>query len=120
MESKNKRYEMDAIKQKFYESSQWRKVSKAFKASKGYLCEQCGNQNINNELNFERQLQVHHVKEITIEDIVNQNANILYDWNNLKLLCVICHNAERKGTVCATGYELVKGRLVKIKKKENK
>lgn len=106
------------IKQNFYNGTKWRKVSKAFKASKGYICEECGNQNINNERHFEQQLQVHHIEEITMKDIVDGNGAKLYDWNNLKLLCTVCHNAERKGTVCAKGYKLVNGRLVKIKKDE--
>lgn len=106
---------------KFYYSGTWRKVSTAFKKSKNYTCENCQNRFINNDckMTIEQQLQVHHKEPVTIEMILNGDGR-LYDFNNLELLCIKCHNSERRGATCQDGYKLVEGRLVKIQKeKEN-
>lgn len=102
---------------KFYYSKQWRKIATAYKISKNYLCENCNNMYINNntEMPIEQQLQVHHKNPVTPEKILNNDSD-LYDFDNLELLCIKCHNSERRSSVCQDGYKLVEGRLVKIKK----
>ncbi len=112
--------DLKAIKKEFYYSKQWRKISKAFKISKNYTCENCGNRFINNDcgLTIEQQLQVHHKNPVTIEKILNGDMS-LYDFDNLELLCIKCHNAERSGSVCAPGYKLVNGRMKKYENRKN-
>ncbi len=110
MESKNK---------KFYYTTQWKKTAKSFKVYKNFMCENCNNMYINNDckMSVEQQLQVHHKNPVTPEKILNNDSS-LYDFDNLELLCIKCHNAERRtGGVCADGYKLVEGRMVKVNDK---
>jgi len=64
----------------FYASTAWKKCRNAFFASKFGLCEVC---QVPGEI-------VHHIKPITAGD-VRSNPAKCYGWNNLKLLCRICH-----------------------------
>ena len=64
----------------FYNSQAWIKASKAYAASKFYICERCGRQgNV-----------VHHKTKITPKNI--NNPEITLDFNNFMLLCHDCHN----------------------------
>lgn len=120
MTKKNFNYERNPIKEKFYRGQKWKRCAKSFADSKHWICEQCGNVRLWNavregkvyEKDFARMLQVHHKKEVDETKILN-GSDDLYDWNNLELLCVFCHNEERK-QICAKGYELKDGKMIKI------
>lgn len=113
------KYERNQIKQTFYNGYRWRRCRKAFAESKCWICELCGNRNIEyfnedgSKRDIYKQLQVHHKDEILEEDILNGNNEKLYGFDNLQLLCLKCHDQQRKGDICAKGYELIKGRMVK-------
>ena len=65
----------------FYNSSAWIKTSKAYAASKFFLCEKCG----------KPYKIVHHVQHITPENI--GDAEITLSWKNLCCMCQDCHAA---------------------------
>lgn len=66
----------------FYNSKNWIECRNSFMQSKHYICERCGGvAHI-----------VHHKKHITPKNI--SNFNITLNWNNLKALCIDCHNSE--------------------------
>ena len=71
---------------KFYVSATWIKTSKAFAASKFYVCERCGK--------AATRYIVHHKVHLTPENI--NNPAVALDWKNLQLLCVDCHNIVHK------------------------
>lgn len=71
---------------RFYHSSAWIKTSKAYAASRLYICEICGRP--------AKQYVVHHKKHLTPENI--NDPNIALNWNNLQLLCAECHNQIHK------------------------
>lgn len=64
----------------FYNSSAWKKTSKAYAASKFFLCEKCKRQGY----------IVHHVKHLTPQNI--NDPEIALSWGNLMYLCLECHN----------------------------
>jgi len=64
----------------FYNSSAWIKTSKAYAASKFYLCEKCGKTG----------KIVHHKTHLSPENI--NNPSITLAWENLQYLCLDCHN----------------------------
>ncbi|WP_196606507.1 HNH endonuclease [Pectinatus frisingensis] len=69
-----------AFAKSFYNSAAWKHTSKAYAASKFYLCEICG-----------RPYKiVHHKKWLTPENI--NNPDITLNWNNLMCVCLDCHN----------------------------
>ena len=70
-----------AYAKKFYNSAAWRKTSKAYAASKFYLCERCG----------KPYKLVHHIKHITPYNI--SDPGITLDWDNLMCVCQDCHAA---------------------------
>lgn len=45
---------------------------------------------------YRRKYIVHHKEHLTADNIGNDK--IAYDFNNLELLCIDCHNAEHKAT----------------------
>jgi 5-methylcytosine-specific restriction endonuclease McrA len=99
-------YERDPVLQKFRNSRKWRNTAAAYAKSKCYICEKCGNKNINPNIRpITRQLQVHHKIPITPQNV--DDLNISLNWDNFQLLCTICHNAERYGEkdVVAPGLE---------------
>ena len=69
---------------KFYHSSAWIGTSKAYAASRFYICEICGRP--------AKQYVVHHKKHLTPENI--NNPFVALNWDNLQLLCLECHNVE--------------------------
>ena len=69
---------------KFYNSSAWKRLSEYIRVSRHFTCEECG----------EYGTQVHHIEEITPENI--NDASITLNENNLQLLCEECHNKKRK------------------------
>lgn len=69
---------------KFYNSSPWKKLSAYIRNKYDNTCQECG----------EFGDQVHHIEEITPENI--NDPNITLNENNLTLLCDKCHNAKKK------------------------
>jgi 5-methylcytosine-specific restriction endonuclease McrA len=70
----------------FYDSKQWRKLSKAFLLSKNYICERCGSPA---EL-------VHHKLHLTADNMSNPAVSLNPDL--LEALCQNCHNNEHFGS----------------------
>lgn len=68
----------------FYNSKNWRKLSKYICISRNWTCEECGCYGV----------QVHHIIEITPDNI--NDPNITLNESNLQLLCEQCHNSKRK------------------------
>lgn len=70
----------------FYNSSRWRKNAKAFAESKHWICERCASRC------DDRRYIVHHKVHLTADNI--SDDYLAYGWDNLKLLCIDCHNRE--------------------------
>jgi len=89
---------------KFYNGKTWRRVQKAYMISQNYICERCdGFATI-----------VHHKEHITPETI--DDSAILFDWENLEAVCIVCHNQEHfgGGGACDDGLKFDgNGQLVK-------
>lgn len=98
-------FERDPVKTKFYNSSKWRKLAKAYAESKGYICEVCRNKYAKSTIvPFYKQFHVHHKIELTTENI--DNPDIALNWDNLQLLCQHCHNKiTTEAEVLAPGLE---------------
>lgn len=67
----------------FYNSKAWKRAREAYIHSKFGLCERCGCPNSK---------QVHH-KVYLNENNIN-NPNVTLNFDNLELLCDICHQKE--------------------------
>ena len=66
----------------FYNSTAWRRLSRAFLLSKYYICERCG-----------KPADIaHHKTHITAANI--HNPDISLNPANLEALCIDCHNTE--------------------------
>lgn len=106
-------FERDPIKTKFYNSSRWRKTSKAFAESKGYICEICRNRYAKSEIKpFYKQFHVHHKIELTRDNI--DNPDIALNWENFMLLCQHCHNKiTTEGDILAPGLEFDENGMVR-------
>lgn len=90
---------------KFYNSKVWKDIRTSYIYSRFGICERCGKPNSK---------QVHHKVYITEENI--NNPDITIDFNNLELLCDICHQKEHKEkySPCLWGLEFDKeGNLIK-------
>lgn len=68
----------------FYRSKAWQLASKKYAHSVGYRCERCGDIGTD----------VHHKEPIRTEGGWERR----FDWSNLELLCVRCHNEEHGRT----------------------
>lgn len=68
----------------FYNSVAWKKLRLYICESRHWTCEECGDYGD----------QVHHIQEITPDNI--NDVNITLNEDNLQLLCEECHNAKRK------------------------
>jgi len=87
----------------FYNSREWERCRDGFMKSKYYICESCGGVAI----------IAHHKKYITPENI--NDPNIILDWNNLKAVCIECHNREHGGGALCEGITFdSEGNLKKI------
>lgn len=73
------------ILRQFYTTQRWVRTRNSFFASKFGLCEECGAPGE----------EVHHKDPITAADVLNNPAKC-YGWDNLKLLCRVCHEKTRK------------------------
>lgn len=76
----NKRYNKtrDPKYSKFYNSKEWRVLSRRYAQDKGFRCEACGC----------IATEVHHKEYIQTPEGWNRRL----DYDNLELLCVKCHN----------------------------
>lgn len=89
----------DPVKARFYNSKAWRDCAKAYAQSRCYICERCGNRNVNYGFKpYEKQFHVHHKIALTDENI--SNPDISLNWDNLELLCQRCHDIEHYGAPC--------------------
>jgi len=75
---------------KFYNSPQWRQVSKLFMQSKHYICERCGGVG-----------EIAHHK-IYLDRWNVRRPEIALSMDNLECLCLACHNVEHSGAGAAT------------------
>lgn len=90
----------------FYNSKAWKDVRNAYIASKFGICERCGKPNSK---------QVHHKKYLSEQNI--NDADLTLNFDNLELLCDICHQKEHneKNSPIVWGLMFDKnGDLVKI------
>ena len=89
---------MRSIDTYFYKTTRWKNTRKLYALSKHCICERCSRavyvSGINDYLPKEKRLKgiVHH-KEY-LNDINYTNPEIAYNWDNLELLCIDCHNNE--------------------------
>lgn len=79
---------------KFYHSSAWKRISRAFLLSKNYICERCG----------QPAEIAHHRRYLTAENVLNPDISLNPD--NLEALCLDCHNTEHFGQGGATAAGL--------------
>ena len=113
---------MSSGREQIYQSKAWKNVRLAYAVSKHCICERCGRpvyvSGVNDWLPKDRRLRyiVHHRTYITNE---NQNdESIVYDPNNLELLCIDCHNTEHKTSGVRQGLRFDDmGNLVEVKKR---
>ena len=78
---------MKPYAEEFYKSQAWKKCREAYAQSKGWLCERCmkeGRLTIG-EI-------VHHKIHLTPENIIDPSVTL--NWDNLELVCRLCHAAE--------------------------
>lgn len=66
----------------FYHSRAWRRLAAQFMSDKRYRCERCGAIAEN----------VHHKQPIQTDEGWERR----FDYDNLELLCIRCHNMEHK------------------------
>ena len=110
--------ERNPRKEKFYNSTAWRRLREAYAKSKGYICERCGNKNANKDYKpYYKQFHVHHIIELDENNI--DNPEIALNESNLMLLCQHCHNIlTSTKDVLAPGLEFDEnGMVVKIGKR---
>lgn len=76
----NRRYNQQRDKKytRFYNSAAWRNLAAVYAQDKGYRCETCG----------AIAQQVHHIEPIQTASGWTRRL----DYNNLRLLCLSCHN----------------------------
>lgn len=82
------------IMKQFYVSTAWTKTRDAFFNSKFGLCECCGSPG---EI-------VHHKKPICVSDVKTNPAKC-YGWDNLKLLCRVCHELHHSKRDDGLGFD---------------
>ena len=71
---------------KFFPSAAWIRTSKAYAASKFFICEQFGQP--------AKKYVVHHKRHLTPNNI--NNPMVALAWDNLQLLCTECHYTIHK------------------------
>lgn len=88
-----------------YKSKAWEDIRINYARSKNCLCERCGKpiymSGVSEYIPKEKRLKgiVHH--KIHLDESNYIDDSIAYDWNNLELLCIKCHNEEHftKGSI---------------------
>lgn len=84
-------------RQEFYNTKAWKQNRVAYAISKHCICERCGRavyvSSVNSYLPKDKRLRyiVHHKEYL---DDNNFTTDLAFDWNNLELLCIDCHNKE--------------------------
>lgn len=91
----------------FYNSRQWRQLSRAFLLSKNYICERCG---APAEI-------AHHRKYLNAANVADLQISLNPD--NLEALCLACHNAEHFADGGAVANGLVFDENGNIRKRGN-
>ena len=76
----------------FYKSQAWKRTQAAYKSKMGGLCERCRAKGL-----IVPGVIVHHKCYITPENI--NDPSIALSFDNLELLCILCHNQEHTGAV---------------------
>lgn len=112
---------MRSIDSSFYHTKLWKQVRKSYALSKYCLCERCGCSvyvdGINDYIDKEHRIKgiVHHKEHLNKDNYTNDS--IAYDFNNLELLCIECHNREHfTSGVLRDGYKFDEyGNLVNSK-----
>ncbi|MFD2705468.1 HNH endonuclease [Salibacterium lacus] len=95
---------MKPYAKKFYKSAAWRHCRQAYFVQQHGLCERCGRPGD----------IVHHIEYITPENI--NDPDVTLSFENLELLCQICHNQEHHGEKELTRRDVMfdeEGNLVK-------
>ena len=75
----------------FYCSWNWVKCARAYRKSKGGLCERCWSKGL-----IVPGEEVHHKIRLTPENITDPSVSL--NWDNLELLCKNCHMEEHNKT----------------------
>lgn len=91
-------------RKEFYHSKAWKDVSRAYMASRMYLCERCGGP----------ASICHHRRHLDARTVEDPSVSLA--WGNLEALCQACHNQEHfKGSLAtAPGLHFdERGELVK-------
>jgi ribosomal protein S27AE len=70
---------------KFYNSLKWRRLSRAFLASRNYICERCGKPAV----------IAHHKTRLNERNL--SDPEISLNAARLEALCLECHNTEHYG-----------------------
>lgn len=80
-----------SIRQAFYKTQAWQKCRDAYVASVGGLCERCKARGliVSGEI-------VHHKIPLTPENVDNPDISLSFD--NLELLCRVCHGRAHRST----------------------
>ena len=78
---------MKPYAEEFYKSKAWKQCREAYAQSKGWLCERCMKEGrvTTGEI-------VHHKIHLTPENINDPSVSL--NWDNLELVCRLCHAAE--------------------------
>lgn len=81
---------MRSVDRKFYESKEWRQISKDYMESVNHLCERCLSKGLITPAKI-----VHHKIHLTEENV--SDTDISMNFKNLEALCIECHNTEHFG-----------------------
>ena len=90
-----------------YRSKAWKQVRLAYALSKNCICERCGRpvyvDGLTEYIPQDRRLRyvVHHKTYVTDEN--ENNDSVVFDTDNLELLCIDCHNTEHKSSSVRQG-----------------
>ena len=68
---------------KFYDSNAWKHTRNAYIQAKFGICERCGKPNAK---------QVHH--KVWLDELNINNPDVTLNFDNLELLCDVCHQNE--------------------------
>ncbi len=79
----------------FYNSKAWKRTRDAYVSSKFGICERCSRPDSK---------QVHHKSYLTPENINDPDITLSFD--NLELLCDVCHQKEHNEKYSATEWGL--------------
>ena len=88
-------------RQEIYNSKAWKQIRYGYALYRNCKCERCQRAvyvtGINDYLPKEKRLRyiVHHKRYIN--ELNKNDDEVVYDWDNLELLCIDCHNDEHFG-----------------------